>query len=92
MFSVAHMGLQHAVEPFKYGFKIAIPWGNACLLCSEQSRALVYGAWEPRAFCKYAEMLTKLLPACLHNKDGSYAVGVEKGCDAHFNLLGLLNC
>lgn len=37
-------------------------------------------------------MLTKLLPACLHNKDGSYAVGVEKGCDAHFNLLGLLKC
>lgn len=89
VFSVAHVGLQHAVEPLKYGFKIAIPWGNACLLCSEQS----LGLWsrEPRASCKYAEMLTKLLPACLHNKDGSYAVGVEKGWDAHFNLLGLLN-
>lgn len=96
MLPIARMGLQHAAEPFKYCLNPGFPLGTV-FPARERSRlsrglgAGKIGALVPRPSVNTRRCLLSCSPACLHNKDESYVVGVEKGCDVYFNLLGLLN-
>lgn len=93
VFPVTPVGLQHAAEPFRYCLNPGLPLGAAFFwgAAAEPPLAGQIGALVPRPSVNTRRCLVSCSPACLHNKDESYVVGVEKGCDVYFNLLGLLN-
>lgn len=97
VFPVTPVGLQHAAEPFRYCLNPGLPLGAAFFWELQRSRLLrglgagQIGALVPRPSVNTRRCLVSCSPACLHNKDESYVVGVEKGCDVYFNLFGLLN-